>query len=292
LREEEVEGIVADFARAARRVREAGFDGVQLHAAHGYLIHQFLHPALNARKDRFGLDARTGIGTAFLDRVIDEVRKMCGADFPVLGKVSWGDECRPAFTQEHFKSLICFLDSKGLAGLEISYGTMEYALNIFRGESVPVEAVLDCNPVLATRNPALRFLVGRCVVPVVSRKFITFAPMYNLEAARLARGLTGTPIISVGGYRSGAHIREAIEDWGIDFVGLSRAVNCEPNFARKLREDPGYESRCTNCNECAVRCDSGRPTRCYGRRPLANGEVRSSNCLKFQRDRGDAAIVR
>ncbi len=74
----QIEETATAFGAAAGRAREAGFDGVQLHAAHGYLLHQFIHPAINDRTDGYGLDARRGIGTAFVERVIAEARRACG----------------------------------------------------------------------------------------------------------------------------------------------------------------------------------------------------------------------
>ncbi len=265
LEETHIERIIEDFAQGARRAREAGFDGVQLHAAHGYLIHQFLHPAINDRTDAYGLDRQRGIGTAFLDRIIARTRSVCGPDFPLLVKVSAGDNYRRPMKEREFVELIRFLDSRQVDAIEVSYGTMDHALNIFRGETIPLQAVLDYNPRHRTRNRFKRFLWKKLVLPLLRRQFIPFAPMYNLGAARLARQHTTRPVISVGGFRTGAHIRTAIEEQGIDFVSLCRPILCEPDFALKLRQNENYESHCRNCNRCAVMCDSGLPTRCYAR---------------------------
>ena len=264
---EQVHGISQRFAKAAWRAREAGFDGVQLHAAHGYLIHQFIHPGVNDRVDNYAVDNRSGIGTAFLKEVILEIRNLCTTDFPILIKISAGDDCQPTFRPDQYVALIRFLDSMRVAAVEVSCGTMDEALNIFRGESVPVDAVLDFNPRFASHNPVWRFISKKLLLPAVSRRFIPFAPMYNLPAACLAKQHTRVPVISVGGFRSGQHIRTAIEACSIDFVSLCRPIISEPDFALRLREDPNYESRCMNCNRCAIMCDSGKPTHCYGRRP-------------------------
>jgi len=88
--------------------------------------------------------------------------------------------------------------------VEVSCGAMDEALNIFRGESIPVDAVLDFNPRFGSHNRLRRFMLKQFVLPIVSRRFIPFAPMYNLRAARLAKQHTRLPIISVGGFRSGS----------------------------------------------------------------------------------------
>jgi 2,4-dienoyl-CoA reductase-like NADH-dependent reductase (Old Yellow Enzyme family) len=266
LTESQIERIIADFAAAARRAREARFDGVQLHAAHGYLVHQFLHPALNKRQDSYGIEPARGIGTAFAERIIDAIRSICGADFPLLVKVSAGDSLRPPFTEAQFVSLVQALDARRVDAIEVSFGTMDHALNIFRGESIPSDAILEYNPRYRTRNPLKRWFWHACVRRWLQRSFLPFTPMYNLPAALLAKQHTCIPVISVGGFRSGAQIRTAIEEQGVDFVSLCRPLLCEPDFVKKLRQDEHYESRCANCNRCAIMCDSGYPTHCYENR--------------------------
>ena len=269
LTEPQIEIIIQSFAAAARRAREAGFDGVQLHAAHGYLIHQFLHPAINNRTDAFGIDSDRNIGTRFLERIINQIRSTCGSDYPLLTKISSGDSYRRPMSAAQFTQLVRFLDSMKLDAIEVSFGSMDHAFNIFRGDTLPLKAILDHNPRYRTRRPLKRWLWKQFVLPRLKTSFLPFTPMYNLPAARLARQHTRIPIISVGGFRSGSQIRRAIEEQGIDFVSLCRPILCEPDFVKKIMQYADYESRCANCNRCAVMCDSGFATRCYGRKPSA-----------------------
>lgn len=266
----EVERVIADFAEAACRAREAGFDGVQLHAAHGYLLHQFLEPAFNRREDGFGIDAKTGVGTALLGRVIQAVRDRAGSDYPLLVKVSAGRAAAGpnglhAAETTRFEHLLEFLENQHVDAIEVSYGTMEKAFSIFRGQSIPIEAVLNHNPRYGVPHGIRRWVFQHVGLPLLKRQFPPYAPMYNLPHAKTARRLTTVPIICVGGFRTGAQIRHAIEAVGIDFVSLCRPILCEPDFALKLAVSPDYASACRNCNECAVMCDSGRPTHCYAR---------------------------
>jgi len=267
LTEPHLERIITDFAAAARRAQTAGFDGVQLHAAHGYLLHQFLHPAINDRTDDYGLDPRTGIGTAFLGRVIDRIRSKCGPAFPLLIKISAGDDYRRSFAESEFIHLVRFLEARQLSAIEISYGTMDQALNIFRGQSIPVNDILAHNPRYATRSAVKRFVWRTLALPWLRRNLRPFIPMYNLAYAQLAKAQTKIPIMCVGGFRSGAHIRTAIAEKGLDFVSLARPLLCEPDFALQVRRQADYVSRCRNCNRCAVLCDAGLPTRCHARAP-------------------------
>jgi 2,4-dienoyl-CoA reductase-like NADH-dependent reductase (Old Yellow Enzyme family) len=262
---EEIERIVEQFAYSAYLAKEAGFDGVQLHAAHGYLLHQFLLPETNKLKNRYGIDEQTGLGTKLIDEIFDRIKDRCGKSFPVLIKISGNHNLSKNFYPDRFDRLINFLDSKHFNAIEISYGTMDYALNIFRGD-LNLEMVFKHNPIFRTNNRLRKYLTELYVKTFISSKFINFSPTYNLHFAERAKRLTTIPIISVGGFRSKNEIEYAIDNNMTDLVALSRPFICEPDFAYKLIQTPGdYMSKCKNCNKCVFMCDSGKPTTCYSR---------------------------
>lgn len=259
---EQAHSLAKRFAEAALYAKTAGFDGVQVQAAHGYLIHQFLLPTINSRNDEFGIDAQSSIGTKFLGLVIEEIRKKCGHDFALLVKVSGGDDYFTRFSSEQFTGLIRFLDAQKVDGIEISYGTMDNALNIFRGD-IPLKAVLKHNPVFKTNNGMMGLLHNVLIYCLMRVKLKPFTPTYNLEYAKLAKALTDIPIVSVGGFRKGAEMRGCLENGFVDFISLCRPLICEPNLVEKLEQERNYSAKCVNCNLCAIMCDSYQPTRCY-----------------------------
>ena len=133
MRDDEIRRTIDDFGRAAARAREAGFDAVQIHAAHGYLLSSFLSPLTNRRRDEWGGD--TGRRLAFPLAVYRSVRKAVGADFPVLCKLNVNDFVLVGLRPRHGFAAAIALADEGLDGLEISGGVNETMLAMMRGDS-------------------------------------------------------------------------------------------------------------------------------------------------------------
>lgn len=249
----EIETIIGEFAAAAKRAQGAGFEGVQLHAAHGYLIHQFLSPWTNNRSDRWGEP------TAFLEATIRAVKTACGEHFPVLLKLSAADDNTPGIRLENTIEILRRIAPLEIDAVEISYGTMEHALNIMRGDC-PVELALEINPLFNQIPRPLRALWRRFRAPAYTRHFIPFSPNYNLDAAAQIKEQTGVPVLAVGGFRDADSMAAAVAEGRTDAVSLCRPLIIDPDWPLKIAQ--GGRSSCTNCNRCTIYCDAPEPTRC------------------------------
>ncbi len=211
----DIERLVNDFAAAAGRARKWGFDAVQLQAAHGYLINQFLSPHTNLRTDRYGgtLENRG----RFLMEVYGKVRKVVGKAFPVLVKLNGSDYLEGGFGLPDALSVAKTLDVLGVDAIEISGGTPA------SGEHTPVRKNID-----APNKEA-----------------------YNLQTAKLIKKTVKCPVIVVGGIRSLWSAKTILARDRIDYLALSRPFICEPDLANRWRV-PGELSlsRCKSCNRC------------------------------------------
>lgn len=255
---DEVAERAGQFGRAAAVVRAAGFDAVQIHAAHGYLVHQFLSPWTNRRRDKWGAP------NAFLLAILEAVRRHAGGDFPVWVKLSWSEDRTPGIDLRATAATVRALDEAGIDAVEISYGSMEWAINIFRG-ACPIEVAMRVNPLLARIPRWVRALWLATAGRSHLRRLRPFEENYNARAAaELQRG-AGLAVIPVGGIRSAAGIAQCLGELGLPAVALCRPLIRDPHFPRHLLAGEVETSGCTNCNLCAVHCDSQNPLRCYHR---------------------------
>jgi len=256
LTEPEAAAIVREFGRAVARAARAGFDAVQIHAAHGYLIHQFLSPHTNRRKDRYGDDP-----LLFLKEVLTEARSR--SDIPVLLKMSGAEDRIPGLTPELVKTYVGQISRLCLAdAVEISYGTMEYPLNIIRG-GIPVDLALKHNRLFTRFGAIFLAVFKRFLLPWYKRRFLPYHDLYNIENAVTIKAASGIPILVTGGIRTKAHVRAILAERGLDGVTMSRPFIREPDIVSRFRENDNYRSLCTSCNLCTVMSDSLSPLRCY-----------------------------
>jgi 2,4-dienoyl-CoA reductase-like NADH-dependent reductase (Old Yellow Enzyme family) len=209
---DEIAGLVEAFAAAADRAQKVGFDGVQLQAAHGYLISQFLSPHTNLRLDRYGGDAEGR--SRFLLEILEAIRTRVGADYPILAKLNLTDNLPGGLTVEEGIAVAQGLDRRGIDAIEVSAGTPA------SGGLGPIRPVPEGGEA------------------------------YNRPLAEALRGRVRTPVILVGGIRSRAMAEEIIEEESAAFVALSRPFICQPDLMRRWERGEDSVVACASCTAC------------------------------------------
>ncbi|MBF0500416.1 MAG: NADH:flavin oxidoreductase [Candidatus Riflebacteria bacterium] len=261
LAEKEVAATARLFGEAVARAERAGFDAVQIHAAHGYLIHQFLSPHTNRRRDRYGEDRML-----FLKQVLEEARSR--SDLPILLKMSGAEDRLKGVSLSLVQTYIQEVERLNAAdAVEISHGTMELAFNIIRGGH-PLEPVLRHNMLFTRFGRLFAVIFRHLIYPIYRRQFIPYMDCYNLENAIAIKSAVKMPVLVTGGIRSATQIRSILDRDGLDGVTLCRPFICEPDIVRRFREMPEYRSLCTSCNLCTVMSDSRNAVRCYSSRSV------------------------
>jgi len=225
---EEIEEVIALFAEASRRVKKAGFDGVEIHSVHGYLINQFLSPLTNKREDSWGgsLDNRM----RFLLEVYRRIRETVGKDYPVLAKIPAGDFIEGGLTVSEACEVAKKLAELGIDGIELSGGLA-----------------------------GSRYRKGRKDLGWM-RKEAYFKPY-----SEMVKKVTHVPLILVGGLRKTETMRKILEEEAADLIGLSRPLIREPDLPNRIRGGDFRKAECVSCSNCSG--PSGRePTKCRAKK--------------------------
>ena len=246
MREDEIEALVEDFGHAVDLAREAGFDCVEIHAGHGYLISQFLSPYTNRRHDRFGgsLDNRMRL----MRMVIRRVMEAAGDDMGVLVKMNMHDGFRGGMQRAECLEVARELERLGVHALVLSAGFVSKApMEVMRG-AMPLKTFVHyMDPWRFWWLKAMLRVCGRLVIPTVPYK-----DAYFLEDAREFRAAVSLPLVYVGGMVSRASIEQVLGE-GFAAVQMARALIRDTDFVNKLRSGVVTCSECRHSNYCIGR---------------------------------------
>ena len=243
--EVDIERVIEDFAQAARRVQQSGFDAVQIHAAHGYLLSSFLCPHTNRRSDQWGGSIANRM--RIIRRVYRRCRELVGTDYPILIKISATDTMKIGLTLEDSREMAGMMDAMGFDGIEVSCGIGEDGGSTIRGD-LPVDVVLDHWEMYRKKNPFFKFVMrhwGKMLKPPVP-----FTENYNLASARAIKQAVKAPVFAVGGFVKPAAMEAALRNGDADGIALCRPLIADPQFPRKIANGDGDDSRCIQCNLC------------------------------------------
>ena len=231
---EDIEDTVKYFAEATRRAKEAGFDAVQLHAAHGYLLSEFLSPHTNRRTDEYG--GTTENRFKIIQKIYNKTVELVGKDFPILIKMNVDDFLEGGIKLNESKKIAERFSKMGLAGIETSGCMWETALR--SAEELGWEPAF---------NPEAR-------INIDSKD----KEAYHLPYAREIKKVIDVPLILVGGIRSLDVIEEILEEGSADFVALCRPLIREPDLPNIWLKGTGENTcKCISCNACTGSLLSG-----------------------------------
>ena len=246
LRKDELDSLVEDFGRAVDLAREAGFDCVEIHAGHGYLISQFLSPYTNHRRDEYGgsLENRMRL----MRRVIKCVLEHAGNDIGVIVKMNMYDGFRRGMKREECLEVAKELERLGVHAIVLSAGFVSKAPMAVMHGAMPIKTLayyMDWKKFWWLK--ALLFFFGRIMIPTVPYK-----EAYFLEDAKVFRKAVGLPLIYVGGLTSlpNANRYEQANEEGLQ---LARALVHDTDFVNKLRSGEQKCSGCAHSNYCIGR---------------------------------------
>ena len=256
LRKDELKDIARKFGEAVNTARDAGFDCVEVHAGHGYLISQFLSPYTNHRKDEYGGTLENRM--KFMHECMDEVMKAAGSDMGVLVKINMNDGFKSGLQEDDCLIVAKALEKTGAHALVLSGGFVSKApMYVMRGR-MPIHTMTHY-----MEQPWLKYSVrmfGNIMVPGHD-----FKPLYFLDQARMFRKELKMPLVYVGGVTSRSDADKIIDDEGFEFLQMGRALLNDPEFVNKMKADPSHISECEHVNYCIARMYS-KEMACYQHR--------------------------
>lgn len=237
---EEVREMVELFANAIRRVKGSGFDAVQLHGGHGYLISNFISPYANVRNDDYG--GSTENRARFITDIVKRSREMVGPDYPIMIKMNCDDFIHGGLDQDEAVRIAGIIVQAGIDCIEVTGGT-------------------------ASDSPLHIAAMG------INKEE---KEAYFKSYAKALKKQISVPLILVGGLRTPHVMEKIISEKIADFVSMSRPLIREPGLIKRWKDGDLEKARCISCNMCGMHVFK-RPLRCYVDHPLEEGQNRTAN---------------
>ena len=245
LRRDELPALAKNFGRAVNLAREAGFDSVEIHCGHGYLIDQFLNTYFNRRRDEYGGSLENRM--RFMTMCMEEVMKAAGNDMAVVVKMNMRDGLkRPGTTIEESIEIAKRLQQLGTHAIVLSGGLVSATpMYVMRGE-MPIHTMTHYMDKVWLKYGVRAY--GKMMVPTVPYQEAFFLE----DALRFRKAMPDMKFIYVGGLVAGDKINEVLSH-GFEAVQMARSLLNEPDFVNRLKEDPHHQCGCRHSNYCIAR---------------------------------------
>ena len=241
---DEIYETIESFISCAQRAHAVGADGVQLHAAHGFLLGEFLSPLWNKRDDEFGGNAE---GRFKIVKLIAEgIKSTIPSCFPLFIKINGSDIEKGGITIKEAIETAKLCEKAGFDLIEVSSGS---------GRK-PYSIMGDIDYDYIFKDPKTR--------EKMKNRFhdIYFKPTFNLEYAREIKKNVKVPIACVGGFRNVDDMVKAVENKYCDVISLCRPLIRQPNLVNLIKEDKADQASCVSCNRCFFSCMKENPMKC------------------------------
>jgi len=240
--EEDMERVRDDFGKSARMAMRAGFDAIEIHAGHGYLLSQFLSPWTNSRRDRYGGSLENRL--RFPASIVRHVREVVGPGYPVLVKLNCEDGFKGGLGIDEAVQVAGRFEEEGASLLVPSCGfTARTPFYMMRG-SVPILEYVRSEKNLFSKLGMALF--GRLIV-----REVPYRDLFLFDQAKRIKDAVGIPVAYIGGVCSLDDMDRVMEE-GFEFVQIGRATIREPDVIRKMQSGEITAVDCDHCNRCVA----------------------------------------
>jgi 2,4-dienoyl-CoA reductase-like NADH-dependent reductase (Old Yellow Enzyme family) len=248
--------VIEAFVQGIKNAKEAGFDGVQLHLAHGYLLSEFVSPRMNRRTDEWG--GNTENRFRIVKTIFEKARKEMG-NYPIIVKINGYETLKNGMSITESVKIAKLLEQVGCNGIEVSNGTVKAGLATMRG-SVPWEMIVAQNDRLNKMPRFVKSIIGT----IAENAFPQPQPknLYNLDAATAIKKAVNIPVIVVGGITNMNDIENIINMNQSDLVSMCRPFILESDLVNKFKTGKQTQSKCMQCNFCIIGVEKAS-LRCY-----------------------------
>lgn len=254
----QIDSLIDQFVDANTQCQKLGFDGVQMHCAHGYLLSEFLNPSLNERTDDWG--GSTEKRFLAVREIFQKTRKRVGPDFALWAKINAYDFQDGGMRVEEAIKIAAMLQEVGCDCVEVSSGIATDGFATIRVRQLPTEAILEWSPAIEGKRNLTKKVLS-WILPFLIK---TYGPLgnFNVCQAKEIKKNIDIPVIVVGGIRNMEDINNVFRLGAADFVSLGRPLLTEPGFVNKLKNDATHKSQCIDCGYCIL--SLGRiPAECF-----------------------------
>jgi 2,4-dienoyl-CoA reductase-like NADH-dependent reductase (Old Yellow Enzyme family) len=245
----EIKALVKKFGEAVDWARECGFDCVEIHAGHAYLISQFISPRTNHRHDAYGGSFENRV--RFMNEVLDEVMAHAGNDMAIVVKTNMWDDCWHGSDIEEGIKIAKEIAKHKVHGIVLSGGTVSRSPMTILGGAMPHKTLAHYMPM-----KSFWWLKAALNIPGIAPIMMPTQPFKELyfmdKAKRFQKEITDVPLIYVGGVQSGDNCQQ-IMDEGFELFQIAHVLIKDPDFVKHVQENPHYHAGCGRSNYCVGR---------------------------------------